>query len=103
VNKPHCPNCHSAKTVKNGTRNHKQRYLCRDCGRAYTENPTRKVIDSTTRETGGKMLHERMSLRAICRTLHVAGSWLLWFCSKWYLSVPAHLGCKGLENLKKEE
>jgi hypothetical protein len=28
---------------------------------------------------------------------------LLRLCSKLYLSVPAHLRCKGLENLKKEE
>jgi IS1 family transposase len=103
VNKPHFPNGRSIKTVKNATRNPKQRYLCKEGGRAYTQNPTRKVMDSATRQAGDKMLHERMSLRAICRTIHVAGPWLSWLGSKWYLSVPAHLGCKGLENLKKEE
>jgi transposase-like protein len=72
------------KTVKNGTRNHKQRYLCKDCGRAYTQNPTPKVVDSATREAGGKMLQERISLRAICRTMQVSMPWLLGLSSKLY-------------------
>jgi hypothetical protein len=59
-------------------------------------------MDSTTREAGGKMLHERMSQCAIRRMMHVSMPWLLWFCSTWYSNVPAHLGCRGHENLKKE-
>ncbi len=33
-----CPDCKS-KAVKNGRRQGKQSYLCRDCGRQFRENP----------------------------------------------------------------
>jgi transposase-like protein len=34
-----CPHCASDKTVKNGHRNGKQNYLCRDCRRQCRDNP----------------------------------------------------------------
>ncbi len=34
-----CPHCASEKIVKNGHRNGKQSYLCRDCRRQFRDNP----------------------------------------------------------------
>ncbi len=34
-----CPHCASDKIVKNGHRNGKQNYLCRDCRRQFRDNP----------------------------------------------------------------
>ena len=34
-----CPHCTSDKIVKNGHRNGKQSYLCRDCRRQFRDNP----------------------------------------------------------------
>ena len=30
-----CPHCGSVKSIKNGTRNGRQRYLCKDCGKTF--------------------------------------------------------------------
>ena len=47
---PSCPSCTSEHTVKNGhIHTGKQRFLCRDCGYQFVENPTDKRIDSATR------------------------------------------------------
>ncbi|TVQ59104.1 MAG: IS1 family transposase [Spirulina sp. DLM2.Bin59] len=56
---PHCPDCDSKRTVKNGhIHTGKQRYLCRNCGRQFVKNPTNKVIDTPTRERTKTMLKQ---------------------------------------------
>lgn len=57
-----CPNCALTRTVKNG-RIHtgKQRYKCLECGRQFVEQPTKKVIDRTTRSLIDRLLLERIS------------------------------------------
>ncbi|MBD2153052.1 IS1 family transposase [Leptolyngbya sp. FACHB-16] len=39
-----CPHCTSDKIVKNGHRNGKQSYLCRDCRRQFRDNPQQDYI-----------------------------------------------------------
>lgn len=60
---PICPNCSSTRTVKNG-RIHtgKQRFLCHGWGQQFVEQPSKKVIDSATRELIDRLLLERISL-----------------------------------------
>ncbi len=36
-----CKRCGSAKYVKNGLMRGKQRYLCKECGLAFTDTPAR--------------------------------------------------------------
>ncbi|MBJ7899138.1 MAG: IS1 family transposase, partial [Cyanobacteria bacterium RI_101] len=44
-----CPHCHSQKIVKNGSiHNGKKKYRCKNCGRQFIENPTKKYIDDQT-------------------------------------------------------
>ncbi|QKF91590.1 IS1595 family transposase [Campylobacter sp. CCUG 57310] len=38
----HCPHCNSLSFVKNGKKNNSQRYICRDCGKTFTD--TNKTI-----------------------------------------------------------
>ncbi|MFM6207264.1 IS1 family transposase, partial [Planktothrix sp.] len=65
---PSCPICESAQTVKNGRiHNGKQRFKCKDCGRQFIEQPTKKVIDPATRELIDRLLLERLSLAGIAR------------------------------------
>lgn len=74
---PHCPDCTSERTVKNGhIHTGKQRYLCRNCGRQFVENPTHKVIDTATRELIDRLLLERLSMAGIARAVQVSEQWL---------------------------
>lgn len=78
---PNCPNCVSARTVKNGRiHNGKQRFLCQECGRQFVEQPTKKVIDSAKRELIDRLLLERISLARIARAVQVSEMWLLSLC-----------------------
>lgn len=74
---PPCPDCASERIVKNG-RIHtgKQRYLCRNCGRQFVENPTNKTIDTPTRELIDRLLLERLSMAGIARAVQVSEQWL---------------------------
>jgi transposase-like protein len=70
---PPCPDCTSERTVKNGhIHTGKQRYLCRNCGRQFVENPTNKVIDKLTRELIDRLLLERLSMAGIARAVQVS-------------------------------
>jgi transposase-like protein len=63
----------SPKTVKNGhIHNGKKRFKCHDCGRQFIEQPTKKVIDSATRELIDRFLLERISLAGIARVTQVS-------------------------------
>ena len=74
---PICPECQATRTVKNGhIHTGKQRYLCRQCGYQFVENPTNKRIDSETRELIDRLLLERISMADIARAVQVSEQWL---------------------------
>lgn len=84
-----CPICSSSHTVKNGRiHNGKQRFKCRDCGRQFIEHPTKKVIDSATRELIDRLLLERISLAGIARAVKVSEQWLQTYVNEKYAQVP---------------
>jgi transposase-like protein len=86
---PSCPLCTSCKTVKNGRiHNGKQRFKCQDCGRQFVEQPTKKVIDSATRELIDRLLLERISLAGIARVTQVSAQWLQTYVNEKYAQVP---------------
>jgi len=67
-----CYHCGSEKLVKNGhAPNGKQKYLCRDCGKASRENPD-YGYDETRKEEILKAYQERASLRGLARTFGVS-------------------------------
>lgn len=86
---PACPICASTKTVKNGRiHNGKQRFRCHDCGRQFVEQPSKKIIDSATRELIDRLLLERISLAGIARAAQVSEQWLQTYVNEKYAVVP---------------
>lgn len=86
---PICPNCASARTVKNGRiHNGKQRFICHECGRQFVEHRQKKIIDSTTRQLIDRLLLERISLAGIARAVQVSEQWLQTYVTEKYASVP---------------
>ncbi len=76
-----CYHCGSVRVNKSGkTRNGKQRYKCRECGRTLRENPQRHTYDEARKEEILRAYHERSSLRGLTRIFGVSRqtvtSWL---------------------------
>ncbi len=68
-----CYHCGSEQLIHNGrTRNGKQRYRCKDCGRSTRDNPQPIGYTPAARETILRSYHERSSLRGLTRTFGVA-------------------------------
>jgi transposase-like protein len=87
-----CPVCESSRTVKNGRiHNGKQRYKCHECGRQFIENPTKKVIDQSTRDLIDRLLLERISLAGIARVAQVSEPWLQNYVNEKYAQVPCRV------------
>jgi transposase-like protein len=86
---PACPICTADQTVKNGhIHNGKQRFKCRECGRQFIEQPTKKVINAATRELIDRLLLERISLAGIARVAQVSEPWLQDYVNQKYAQVP---------------
>lgn len=72
-----CPDCGSTHTIKNGRiHNKKPKYKCQSCGRQLVENPTKKVINSETKNLIYRLLQEKISLAGIARSTGVSQKWL---------------------------
>ncbi len=83
-----CPTCSAARSVKNGRiHNGKQRFLCRQCGRQFVEQPTKKVVNAATRELIDRLLLERISLCGIARAAQVSETWLQQYVNEKYALV----------------
>lgn len=84
-----CPECGGQHLVKNGhIHNGKQRFLCRNCGRQFVENPENKVISQATKDLIDKLLLERISLAGVARVTGVSQLWLQKYVNALYESVP---------------
>ncbi len=62
-----CPNSESHKVVKNGHRQGKQSYLCRDCGRQFRENHKPQGYSGDVKDLCVKMSLNGMGFRGIER------------------------------------
>jgi transposase-like protein len=76
-----CYHCESEKVVKSGkTRNGKQRFKCRECGRSLRENPQSQGYSDERKEEILRAYQERTSLRGLTRIFGVSRqsvtSWL---------------------------
>lgn len=84
-----CPKCQSASAIKYGhTHYGKPRFLCKECGRQFVENPSRQPIDQDTRNLIDKMLLERLALAAIARITGVSERWLQMYVNQKYAQIP---------------
>ena len=85
---PDCPNCTSARTVKNGhIHNGKQRFLCQECGGQFVAQRTKKVIAQARRELIDRLLLECISLAGIARAVQVSQTWLQQYVNEKYALV----------------
>ena len=76
-----CYHCGSNRVNKDGrTRNNKQRFKCRECGRSLRENPSTNAYSAPRQEEILRAYHERTSLRGLSRVFGVSRqtvtSWL---------------------------
>ncbi len=69
-----CPHCkHSARIVRRGfNRNSTQRLLCGDCGQSWTPQGKSRTLSAEKEALIERALSERLSQRAIARTLAVS-------------------------------
>ena len=80
-----CPNCHSSHVVKNGSiHNGKQKFLCKDCGRQFVENPENR-IPQEKKDLIDKLLLEKIPLAGIARVVGVSERWLQKYVVTTYL------------------
>ncbi len=95
LNKPFCPSCTSARTVKNGhIHNGKQNHRCKDCGRQFVEDPQNKIISQETKELIEKLLLEKLPLAGIARVAEVSEPWLQGYVNQKYEAVPKQVESK---------
>lgn len=83
-----CPKCKSEKVVKNGhIHNGKQRYLCRECGRQFVPEATKKVIPDEVWALVDRLLLEKLPLAGIARVSHISETWLQEYVNRKYQEV----------------
>jgi IS1 family transposase/DNA-directed RNA polymerase subunit RPC12/RpoP len=83
-----CPKCGSERCVKSGhIHTGAQRYVCKDCGRQFIENPRQKRVSSEKKSLVERLLLERISLEGIMRAAEVGATWLQWHVNKVYAGV----------------
>lgn len=86
--RPPCPSCGSLHILKNGSiHNKKRKYLCKDCGRQFVENPTKRYVSKQEIEYVKRGLLERISLRGLSRMLKISIKWLQNYVNKFYCSI----------------
>ncbi len=86
--RPPCPSCGSLHILKNGSiHNKKRKYLCKECGRQFVENPTKRYISKQEIEYVKRGLLERISLRSLSRMLGISIKWLQNYVNKFYRSI----------------
>jgi len=78
----------SGKIIKNGSiHNGKQKYMCRECGRQFVENPANTPVAGEKKELINRPLLEKISLAGIARAVCVSETWLQSYVNGHYQSV----------------
>ena len=89
IHKILCPRCGSEHTIKNGsTHNGKAKNQCKNCGRQFVINPSKKSVSEETKQLSDKLLLERISLRGLQRVTGVSWSWLQDYVNNKFSQVP---------------
>jgi transposase-like protein len=78
-----CPRCESLSIVKNGsTANGKKKFLCKECGRQFVENPQNNQISDEKLRIVDRLLLEKISLSGIARDLLISKRWIQEYVKK---------------------
>jgi len=87
-----CPACHSKQTTKNGfIHNGKQKYVCKDCGRQFVENPQNKRISQQQWGMVDKLRLEKIPIAGISRVTGISEPWLQHYINRKYEQVPQQI------------
>ncbi len=87
-----CPNWQIHEISKNGKiHNEKQHYKCKNCGRQFIENPTKKYITQETKNLIDRLLLEKISLAGIARVTNVSETWLQDYVNDKYSQIPKEI------------
>ena len=83
-----CPECDSQNIIKNGsTHNGKPKFMCKDCGRQFVENPTKKIISQETWDLVDKLLLEKIPIAGISRVTGISEPWLQKYINNKYENI----------------
>ena len=83
-----CPECDSQNIIKNGsTHNGKPKFMCKDCGRQFVENPTKKIISQETWDIVDKLLLEKIPIAGISRVTGISETWLQQYINNKYENI----------------
>ena len=94
-----CPKCESEQIIRNGSiHNGKQKYMCKECGRQFVENPQYRVISDETKSLIDKLLLEKLPLAGIARVTGVSERWLQIYVNELYQDVPHQAEIRGQKN-----
>ena len=94
-----CPKCGSQNIVKNGSiHTGKPKFKCKDCGRQFVENPTKKVISQQQWDLVDKLLLEKIPIAGIARVTGISESWLQQYINQKYESIDQEI-----KSIKKKE
>ena len=94
-----CPSCDSDNVKKNGSiHNKKQKFQCKDCGRQFIENPTKKYITQEQWELVDKLLLEKIPIAGISRITGISEPWLQQYINKKYEEINKVIDVKKKED-----
>src|SRR6476469_3995123 len=83
--RPCCPYCQGQQTIKNGsTHNKKQKFKCKQCGKQFVENSTKKKISQETKNLIDQLLLDKISFDGILRSFGVSPTWRQNYVNKKY-------------------
>jgi len=83
-----CPKCNSKNIIKNGSiHNGKPNFECKNCGRQFVENPTKKVITQEQWDYVDKLLLEKVPIAGISRVTGISESWLQHYINQKYSEI----------------
>ena len=83
-----CPECDSQNIIKNGsTHNGKPKFMCKDCGRQFVENPTKKIIPQETWDLVDKLLLEKIPIAGISRVTGISEPWIQKYINNKYENI----------------
>lgn len=95
-----CPRCGSAHTVKHGRiHNGKAKRLCKDCGRQFVPDATKKVITPQTWELIDKLLLEKIPLAGIAWVTGISVDDLQEYVNRQYETVPREVRVRAQEKV----
>ncbi len=98
-----CVKCGSNRIKKYGhIHNGKQRHCCKCCGFQFVEDNQKRVINDLEKALVERLLLERISLRGICRCMHISLTWLLNFMVNLYHQCPEDLNFKKIKKSDKD-